>query len=289
MVYTHQDFNYIDSHVHFFPPKLFKAIWDFFEKPDDDGNPRGWSIKYKLEIGDLVEFLKSEKVISFTTYNYAHKKGISEQINEWTYQFCKSNPEAIAFGCVWPGDDKKLEYVQKIIDTYNFQGLKLQLLVQDFYPLDERMFEIYNFILDKGKWINMHCGTAPYSNKFVGFKHFTKFIEKFPDINIIVAHFGAYEHEKFFKLMDKHENLYLDTAMVFIPFKLFEKWNRDIDYPDRELLISYQDRILYGSDFPNIPYDYEVSTKGLLDLDLDKRIYEKIFSENARKIFNISK
>lgn len=287
MVYTHQDFDYIDTHVHFFPPNLFKAIWGFFETPDKEGNPRGWSIKYKLENKDLVELLKTEKVISFTTYNYAHKKGIAEQINEWTHQFCKQYREAIAFGCVWPGDDNKLEYVQKIFDEYKFQGIKLQILVQDFYPYDERMFEIYNLVLDRGKWINMHCGTAPYSNKFVGFKHFIKMIEKFPDLNIIVAHFGAYEYEKFFKLIDKHENLYLDTAMVYNPSNLFEKWKRDIKYPDTDLIISYQDRILYGSDFPNIPYDYEISTKGLLDLDLDRDIYHKIFSENARRIFKI--
>jgi predicted TIM-barrel fold metal-dependent hydrolase len=289
MVYTHQDFEYIDSHVHFFPPNLFKAIWDFFETPAENGQSRGWSIKYKLEIEELVEFLKSEKVTAFTTYNYAHKKGIAENINEWTYHFCKNHPEAIAFGCVWPGDDNKLDYVRKIIDEYNFQGLKLQLLVQDFYPNDKRMLEIYKFILDGGKWINMHCGTAPYSNKFVGFKHFIKLIQKFPDLKIIVAHFGAYEHEKFFKLMDTHDNLFLDTAMVYVPSNLFTKWNRNMKYPDRELLISYQDRILYGSDFPNIPYNYEVSTKGLLDLDLERGILQKIFSENARKIFNVSK
>jgi predicted TIM-barrel fold metal-dependent hydrolase len=113
-------------------------------------------------------------------------------------------------------------------------------------------------------------------------------IEKFPDLNIIIAHFGAYEYEKFFKLIDKHDNLYLDTAMVYNPSHLFEKWKREITYPDRDMLISYQDRILYGSDFPNIPYDYENSTKGLLDLDLERGIYQKIFSENARKIFKIS-
>jgi len=35
MVYKHRDFKYIDSHVHIFPPELFKAIWKFFERRDE--------------------------------------------------------------------------------------------------------------------------------------------------------------------------------------------------------------------------------------------------------------
>lgn len=41
MPFTHKDFEFIDAHSHFFPPQIFKAIWEFFEKTDEKGNIQG--------------------------------------------------------------------------------------------------------------------------------------------------------------------------------------------------------------------------------------------------------
>ena len=288
MVYAITDFKYIDMHTHFFPPNLFKAIWNYFEIPADDGIPRGWEIRYKLKNEELVSFLRERNVLHYSTLNYAHKEGISESLNEWTYNFTKNHEDAIGFGTCFPSDKNKIEYLTKAFDEYHLKGLKLQLLVQDFYPYDERMSEVYKLVIDRGRWITMHCGTAPYSNEFVGFKNFIKMIEKFPDIKIIVAHLGAYEYDKFFKLLDRYDNLFFDTAMVFIPLDLFEKWKTNLKHPEKELIVSYQDKIFYGSDFPNIPYEYELSIQGLLNLDLERKVYEKIFYQNAKKAFKLS-
>jgi len=195
---------------------------------------------------------------------------------------------AIPFGCVWPEDKNKFDYISKIFDEYNFFGIKVQPLVQNFYPNDERMHDIYKIIVDRGKWYTIHAGTAPYSNKYLGYDTFIKLIENFPNMHIIVAHLGTYEYTKFFNLLDKYENLYLDTAMVYVPNYIFEKWNKKPELPKPEELLSYQDRILFGSDFPNIPFDYELSTQNLFELNLPKSFYNKIFYNNAKKLFNIS-
>jgi len=288
MSYTPEDFIYIDTHCHFFPPQIFKSIWNFFESPDEEGNQRGWDIKYKLTTDALIKFLENQRVKYFTTYNYAHKPGISEYINDWTYELIRENKHALPFGCVWPEDANRVEYIQKLFDEYQFLGIKLQLLVQNFYPDDERMHDIYKLVVDRGKWINFHAGTAPYHNQYVGYKNFTKFLEKYPDMNVIVAHLGTYETHKFFKLLDKYDNLYLDTAMVYLPMTFSKNWKDNMVLPSEEELLSHEDRILYGSDFPNIPYDYSCSVEGLLNLNLPKSFYQKVFYENAKKIFGIN-
>jgi predicted TIM-barrel fold metal-dependent hydrolase len=285
MTFSHDDFKYIDAHSHFFPPKIFRAIWDFFEKPDENGKVRGWPIKYQLSTEELVQFLKRQNVIAFTTYNYAHKQGIADYINEWVKDFSLKYKQAIPFGCVWPEDKNRLEYTKKVLDDYNFYGIKIQPLVQNFFPNDERLYKIYDLILDRGKWICIHAGTAPYRNEFVGYDNFIKFYKNYPDMNVIVAHMGAFEYKKFLNLLDKHENLYLDTTMIYIPNNIFPE--RKVKRPKPEDLISYQDRILYGSDFPNIPYDYKLSTKGLLELELPREFYENIFMNNAKRLFNV--
>jgi predicted TIM-barrel fold metal-dependent hydrolase len=285
MVFKHSDFVYIDSHCHFFPLQIFKAIWSYFEMTDEFGNIRGWPINYKLPIEKLIQFLKDQNVKAFTTYNYAHKKGVADYINEWVNNFCQNYKDAIPFGCVWPEDKDHDEYIRKIIDEYSFHGIKIQPLVQTFYLNDERMYKIYDLLVDRGKWLCVHIGTAPYRNKYVGYRNFIKFIEKYPNMNIIIPHMGAFEYNKFLKLLDKYENLYLDTTMIFIPDNIFPE--RTTKRPKKDILLSYQNRILFGSDFPNIPYDYEFSTKGLLEFDLPREFYEKIFFTNAKRLFNI--
>ena len=105
-------------------------------------------------------------------------------------------------------------------------------------------------------------------------------------MKIVIAHMGAFEYRKFLDLLDNHENLYLDTTMIYISNNIFNE--RIKNRPNKEELFSYQDRILFGSDFPNIPYEYESSTRGLLELDMPRDFYENIFYNNAKKLFNIS-
>ncbi len=285
MSYSHNDFKYIDSHCHFFPPQIFEAIWNYFEQRDNEGKLKGWSINYKLPTKDLVKILESKNIKHFTAYNYAHKVGIAEYINDWTYEFKQYYKNSIPFACVWPEDNNLVEYIKKAFDEYDFYGIKIQPLVQNFYLNDNRLYEMYDLIVDRGKWMTVHIGTAPYRNQYVGYKNFMNFFEKYPEMNIIVAHMGAFEYDKFLKLLDKHENLYLDTTMIYIPNNIFPE--RQTKRPKPDVLLSYQDRILFGSDFPNIPYDYENSTKGLLEMDLPISFYENIFFNNAKRIFKI--
>ena len=123
MSYTPEDFIYIDSHCHFFPSQIFKSIWNFFEVPDKEGNQRGWDIKYKLSTDALVKFLENHRIKYFTTYNYAHKTGVAEYINDWTYDLIRKTKQALPFGCVWPGDTNRLEYIHKLFDEYEFLGI----------------------------------------------------------------------------------------------------------------------------------------------------------------------
>ena len=286
MPLTHKDFDFIDAHCHFFPPQLFRAIWEYFEKRDEDLYIHGWPVKYKYDTEDLVKFLESQNVKAFTAYNYAHKEGVANFINEWVNEFSENDKRVIPFGCVWPEDIDKVEYISKILDDYNFYGIKIQPLVQNFYLDDVRMYEIYDLLIDRGKWLCVHIGTAPYRNKYVGYKYFIKFIEKYPNMKVIIPHMGAFEYKKFLNLLDMYENLYLDTTMIYIPENIFPE--RITKRPNSEELISYQDRILFGTDFPNIPYEYNLSTKGLLGLNLSRSFYENIFFNNAKRLFNLT-
>jgi predicted TIM-barrel fold metal-dependent hydrolase len=94
---------------------------------------------------------------------------------------------------------------------------------------------------------------------------------------------GGFEYNEFLSLLDRYENLYLDTAMIFISDNIFPE--RKPKRPNSDDLVKYSERILFGSDFPNIPYDYQNSIEGLLNLGLPKEVYKNIFYRNAETLF----
>ncbi|MHA1797259.1 MAG: amidohydrolase family protein [Candidatus Helarchaeota archaeon] len=288
--FKRSDFIYIDSHSHFFPERLFKAIWNFWDLKYKPIFPL-WNIKYKFggNVEKMVSFLHERQVKNYVTLNYAHKASVAEKLNEWTHDFCNKHPEAISFGAVYP-ENGCLEYTEKALNEYNFHGLKLQLLVTDFYIDDEKLMPIYKLIKELDKIIVIHAGTAPGPSPYVGIKHFKKFIEKFPDIKCQISHLGGFEYRKFLQLLQEHSNFYLDTTMIFIEHDVFD------DQIEKKLgglenlkmiLEENKDKILWGTDFPNIPYDYDLAKDSLLRFNLSKDFYKKVFHDNAKKLYQL--
>ena len=78
-------------------------------------------------------------------------------------------------------------------------------------------------------------------------------LRRHPDLTIVVAHLGAPEYSEFLTLAERYPRVHLDTTMVFTDF--FEKVAA---FPSDLLprLVDLPDRVVLGSDFPNIPYAY---------------------------------
>ena len=49
-----------------------------------------------------------------------------------------------------------------------------------------------------------------------------------------------------------------------------------------------QDRVLYGSDFPNIPYAVQSGVEAILDLRLGRALEEKLLCTNAARLFGLN-
>jgi len=294
------DFRYIDAHIHFFPDRLFQSIWAYWDRVYLPWFPT-WINRYQWPTADLVAFLRNQHVERYTTLNYAHKKGVAEGLNEWTHAFCEGNPAAIAFGTSHPADVNFLEYAEKALTQFHFQGFKFQLMVTDFYIHDPRLKPLYKLCHNLDKILVFHAGTAPSLNQQpipdskVGFQHFLKFFREFPENKMIIAHMGGYEYRDFFKIVEQHPNVYLDTTMVFIPRRVhvFPEADNPMAFIGESALRSfmeqYSEQLVYGSDFPNIPYSYEESIKGLFELELSKSTYQNIFFNTAKKLFKLTK
>lgn len=87
-----------------------------------------------------------------------------------------------------------------------------------------------------------------------------------PGLTLVVAHMGLPEYGDFLDLAARYPNVHLDTTMVFTPFtEAFAPFPTEL----RSRLRDLADRIVLGSDFPNIPYPYATQLAALARLDLD--------------------
>jgi predicted TIM-barrel fold metal-dependent hydrolase len=98
-----------------------------------------------------------------------------------------------------------------------------------------------------------------------------------PDLKIIGIHVGWPWTEEMISVADKHKNVYIATDR-HAP----SKWGKVlVDY-----LSSWgQDKVLFGTDFPVVPYD--VARKEMTELGLDPAIARKLENENAVKLYQL--
>jgi hypothetical protein len=132
----------------------------------------------------------------------------------------------------------------------------------------------------------IHVGTGPHTNEFTGLARFERVLERFPELRASICHMGAFETRSAFQLLDRFPHLHLDTTMAMteasLPYtRIDPAVVRDAD------LVRYADRILFGSDFPNLPYPYEAERVGLWARDLPMDVYRRIFRDNARRFFGV--
>jgi predicted TIM-barrel fold metal-dependent hydrolase len=130
----------------------------------------------------------------------------------------------------------------------------------------------------------MHCGSGPAPGKHTGPEPVTRVLARHPRLRLIVAHMGMPEYEEFLDLAERHDQVRLDTTMAFTDFTA-----GFMPFPRKALprLAALGDRILLGTDFPNIPYPYLHQLQALERLDLGDEWLRAVCHDNAADLFGL--
>ena len=259
----------VDFHTHLFPDRLSDAIRRQFVVD------YGWSVLHDLYWRETVEYLREHGVGPIIYSNYAHKKGVARSLNDWNVHILEKLDEVYCFAACHPEDGDLLAMAADLLSHPRIIGFKLQLLVQRFYPDDERLFPLYELVMEKKKRLLLHVGTGPVGNEFVGIAPFRRLLARYPDLPANIAHMGGLEYAQFGALLDDHPALYLDTAFSFLAGAglMFDLGN--------DFLENHKERILYGSDFPNVILPREEEINALLNRNLSQDFYNAVFRDNG--------
>ncbi len=267
----------VDAHVHVFPPNLFGAVWQWFDE-------NAWPIRYRMTTRQIFDFLLGRGLRYIVALQYAHKPGIANQLNQYMADECRGyHGKVTGMATVFPGEDNAARILQQAFDL-GLGGVKLHAHVQCFEMDADDMAPIYALCQSRHKPLIMHVGREPKSPAYrcdpyeiCNAGRLAKVLAAFPRLKVCVPHLGFDELEAYRRLVEKYDNLWLDTTMVLTDYFPLDD---AIDLRDYRL-----SRIMYGSDFPNIPYAWDRELKCIRRAGLDAMALEGVLGKNAARFY----
>jgi predicted TIM-barrel fold metal-dependent hydrolase len=256
------------------PERLFAAVRKYFRT-------NLWHPYYDAPTEALTQTLIAAGASRFVFMPYAHRGEMARSLNHWVANVQATfAPHAIGFGTFHPDDAELLpELADEAFGSLGLRGAKLHPQVGHFGVDDPRLDAVYARAIEHEALVLIHAGRRPEPSEHVGFRAFARVMRRFPALRVIVAHAGADEFDAFFDLCGIYDGVFLDTAMVF---------NQYLGGPPpMERVLEFQDRVLFGSDFPNIPYRWQSAVAAILDLRLGRALEEKLLCTNAARVLGL--
>ncbi|MDT5287818.1 MAG: uncharacterized protein QOF88_2707 [Mycobacterium sp.] len=273
----------VDVHTHFMPKRVMDKVWQYF----DDAGPllgRAWPIAYRTAEAERIETLRAFGIRAFTSLVYPHKPQMAAWLNQWAAEFASTTPDCLPTATFYP-EPEAGAYVSAAIDG-GTRVFKAHVQVGGYDPTDPLLDDVWGVIEDARIPVVIHCGSGPQPGEHTGPEPIRAVLSRHPDLRLIVAHMGMPEYTDFLDLCERYEEVRLDTAVTFTPFI-----EEAMPFPpaERGRLRALGDRILFGSDFPQIPHGYVEAIEALTQLDgIDDAWLRGVLHDNAAGLFGLA-
>lgn len=265
----------VDVHVHAMPDRLQAKVWEYF----DAAGPllgREWPVLYRQDLAARTATLRSFGVLAFPSLLYPHKPGMAPALNEWAARFAAENPGCLQTATLFD-EPSAADDVRAAIEN-GARVLKAHVQVGGYDPRSADLDAAWGVLAEAAVPVVVHCGSGPVGTPFTGPEVWAQVMERHPTLPAVVAHLGMPDFEGFFDLAERYPNLRLDTTGVFTDF-MEQDWPFPV--PARARLLDLGGRILFGSDFPTIPYTYAHQVAAIAKLDLGQDWLRAVLHGNA--------
>ncbi len=153
-----------------------------------------------------------------------------------------------------------------------------------FDPRDELLDEVWGLLSEAGVSVVVHCGSGPIPGSHTGPGPIGEVLARHPSLAAVIAHCGMPEYAEHLELARTYRNVRLDTTMVGTPYI-----ERVAPLPT-EVLDAYRslaDKIVLGTDFPNIPYSYATQIQSLVDWGFGDDWLRQVLWHNGAELLGI--
>ena len=247
----------VDMHVHFLPERVMAKVWDYFDHAGEHYGTE-WPVHYKRPERERLELLASLGVVGFAPLVYPHKPGMGAWLTQWAMEFGAATAGAVPTATLYP-EPGVHGYVAAALEA-GARAVKVHVQVGGFDPRDRLLDSTWGLLAEAGVPVVVHCGHGPIPGEFTGLDVFTGVLQRHPRLTAVLAHAGMPEFEVALDLVGRYQRVHLDTTMVGTPFTE-QLCPLPTDWAAR--LADVGDRVVFGTDFPNIPYEYATQLRAV--------------------------
>lgn len=258
MMYTNE---VIDAHIH------IKADENWFGKKIDASSE---TVLKQMAIAGINKGL----ILSLAQLNQNdHVKTVCEKSGGSLFALAGFNPLK-----------QQISYLEKYLDSDFFKGVKLHPRRDNFSPMDDKLFPLYEHAAKNSWTINFdvfgHSATLPMDE--LRPTVFDRIAKKFPDLTIVLSHCCTPWVLEAFFVAKSNPNVYLDCSFIISRYE-GSSVITDLLYTARHL----DRKLIYGSDFPeeSITKYYSLAKIAFKDLAQEKK--NNIFGNNALRAYNL--
>jgi hypothetical protein len=193
--------------------------------------------------------------------------------NKLVYEaVCQEPDRFLGYATINPygSAQQMIEELDRCFGEYNFAAIKLHPDLNGKQVEDEAYLPVYEYANEHRLTILIHYGTLS--------KYVENIVNRFPDLYIILAHFGGvwdgYTNEPMFDLVNEYPQIYTDTASSVYHFRSIEKLVEKVD----------PKKIIFGSDMPFLNLAGQVGR--ITKAKLPPQIKQDILGENFRSLLS---
>jgi len=270
----------IDTHVHFMPDRVLQKVWAYF----DSAGPligRRWPIEYRWPQAERLDRLHAMGVRAFPSLVYAHKPGMAAWLNDWAREFGRAHDDVLASATIYP-EPEVAGYLDEALRS-GARIVKVHVQVGGFDPRDPLLDRAWGMLADAAIPVVVHAGSGPAPGAFTGPGPIGEVLSRHPSLPLIAAHMGMPEYDEFLGFAERYENVRVDSTMCFTDFGGGAATGAVL----APRLVALREKVLLGTDFPNIPYPYAHQLEALVRLGLGDDWLRAVCWDNAAGLFGI--
>jgi len=269
-----------DVHVHFMPERVLRKVWAFFDDANNYGRP--WPVTYRYDEDERLRILRGFGVRAFPSLVYPHKPDMAAWLNDWARDFAARTPDCVPTATFYP-EPSASAYVGEALAA-GARIFKVHVQVGAYDPRDPLLDDVWGRLADAGVPVVTHCGSGPREGAYTGPEIIGEVLARHPRLRMVIAHMGMPEYAAHLKLAETYPNVHLDTTMFATDYiESMMPFPRDL----LPRLADLTDRIVLGTDFPNIPYPYAHQLESLARLDLGDAWLRAVLWENGARLLGV--
>ena len=207
----------VDVHVHFLPDRVQAKVWQFFERRRASTTAPPWPLRYARPgrgAAGRPRPARRAGVPDAALPAPAGHGGLAQRLVGGVR--ATADPRVLQSATFYPEPEAPF-YVAEALRR-GARVFKVHVQVGGFDPRDPLLDAVWARLAETGTPIVIHCGSGPRWGEHTGRSRSPSCCERYPRLQLVIAHLGMPEYRDFLDLAERYERVHLDTTMFATDF-----------------------------------------------------------------------